>query len=411
MDLTLARVAAVWRRLRSADPRRLGFTIVIAGTNGKGSSLSMLEAILRHCGHKTGAFTSPHLVHFNERIKINGKAVASAQICTALAIIEAARRDLSLTYFEYCTLCALVIFQQQQVAVSLLEVGLGGRRDAVNIIANDIALLTAIGLDHQAWLGTTREQIAHEKAGIIKPRGVAVCADADTPISVLQAAQTQRAELLCAARDFTLTTTDDRGHWRSDHKVIPAPWRELEFPLPSLAGAHQQDNLRGVLAVLALASQPLAVTPADVCAGLTTSGLAARCHIYARAPLTIIDVAHNADSAVALAQFLATQRVVGKTFAIFGVLADKPVAAIVAPLAAMVDHWLLAGVGGARGQDARQLAEKLSAMANPVRAVNPFANPVLAYQHAISQAHAADRIVVFGSFHTAGAIIAHLDDD
>ena len=406
IEMQLDRIATVWRRL---DGRMDATVITVAGTNGKGSCVAMLEAIYTHAGLKTAAYTSPHLVHYNERFRINGVALSNRSICAAFCRIEAARQTIPLTYFEFSTLCALLLFRQAEVEVAMLEVGMGGRLDAVNMVDNDIALITRIGIDHERWLGSDRARIAQEKAGVIKPGALAVAADPDAPAAIAALAQQQNATLLCAGTDFQYQFSAPQArqpqlHWRSRHAAIPSPWAALEsIPIP-LAGRHQADNVSAVLAVTGLLSRRLPLTPAQLRAGLAQTRLAGRCQIVQCAPLVILDVAHNPDAAAELAAFLDQHPVAGDTYAVVGLLADKS-PHLLAPLCTRVDHWYFAGLQGERGQSAQQLTAQLDCPSS-YRNRRLFDRPVAAWQTAMQAAKKSDRVVIFGSFYVVGDIIA-----
>ncbi|MDD9811415.1 MAG: bifunctional folylpolyglutamate synthase/dihydrofolate synthase [Gammaproteobacteria bacterium] len=418
IDLQLDRIARVWQRLRG---RPAGLVISVAGTNGKGSSVAMLDAVLRAAGLSTGAYTSPHLARYNERVKINGRAVEDAELCEAFAAIEAARDGVPLTYFEFGTLCALLIFARRRVDASLLEVGMGGRLDAVNLVDNDLALITCIGIDHAQWLGDTRDAIGAEKAGIMKRGKAAVCADPSPPPCIAQLAAERGCALAQAGLDYQITRRDGGVEWRSAISTVAAAgpeWRclRLETPLP---GACQADNLGGVVAALALTRARSGVSVAHLNRGLANTDLAARCQVIAAAadaPETVLDVAHNPDAAAALAAFLAA-RPARKTRAVFAALKDKPVADLIAPMAAAVAHWHLATISGERGRPAAALAAEvthaLAAAGNPAT-VSTHASPTAAYRAAMAAAArdadaARQRVVVFGSFQLVGAILARID--
>jgi len=426
IDLQLDRIARVWQRLRG---RPAGLVISVAGTNGKGSSVAMLDAVLRAAGLSTGAYTSPHLARYNERVKINGRAVEDAELCEAFAAIEAARDGVPLTYFEFGTLCALLIFARRRVDASLLEVGMGGRLDAVNLVDNDLALITCIGIDHAQWLGDTRDAIGAEKAGIMKRGKAAVCADPSPPPCIAQLATERGCKLAQAGVDYQIERRDDGVEWRSDSAAVAAAgpeWRclKLEAPLP---GACQADNLGGVVAALALTRARSGVTVAHLNAGLANTDLAARCQVIAAAagaPETVLDVAHNPDAAAALAAFLARHQKTGptrKTRAVFAALKDKPVAELIAPMAATVAHWHLATVSGERGRPAAALAAEVThalGAAGNAATVSTHASPTAAYRAAMAAAApqtardadaARQRVVVFGSFQLVGAILARID--
>lgn len=409
MDLTLDRITEVWEIL--GEPKA-EFTIAIAGTNGKGSCVSMLDAIYQQAGKKTGAYTSPHLVRFNERIKISGIESSDKEICKAFVQIEEGRGDIPLTYFEYATLCALVIFSARDVEIAILEVGMGGRQDAVNMLDNDQALITSIGLDHEQWLGSDREIIATEKAGIIKENGLVVCSESDLPKSVRGIADTKNATLIKINKDY-FVESDERGvFWRSDHPSIPESWRNITDLVIPFPGEHQISNLGGVIASLSLTSAKTGVVVEDLQAGLDRAVLTGRCQVVQSAnsyqPEIIVDVAHNEDSARELWRFLSDRPCNGNTYAVLGVLGDKAMDLIVQPISELVDRWILASLSGERGQTATELGENLSAS---VRDADWEAceNPIEAFLTAKNLAKPGDRIVIFGSFYTVGDIIGFLE--
>ena len=410
MDMNLQRISQVWCNLGS--PLN-AFTIVVGGTNGKGSSISMLESVIRENELSCGVYTSPHLVHFNERIRVNGIEATDQEICQAFCRIEQCRQGITLTYFEYATVCALLIFSQRKVQVCILEVGMGGRLDAVNMVDSDIVLITSIGIDHQQWLGTDREQIAREKAGLLRKNGIAVCSDPDTPAAIYQTADELGTRLISLNRDFRVELHCSRPGaaliaWKSDHRLIPEPWRELDQIRPPFAGEHQIVNLSGVIAVLAVISEQLGLDPCALPSGLGKSRISGRCQVISTQPTVVIDVAHNADSAGELAKFLQSMSCQGRTIAVLGVLADKDLNQIIPKISDLVDHWVVASLHEDRGQTSKELAEKLSQFSDPATHIR-CDNPVEAYKQALKLADSSDRVVIFGSFHTVGDIIGHIE--
>jgi dihydrofolate synthase/folylpolyglutamate synthase len=404
MEMSLGRIRDVCSNMGAG---KTGFTIIVAGTNGKGSTISMLEAALVDAGNKTGTYTSPHLVRFNERIKIDGQECTDQQICMAFCEIESSRAGISLTYFEYATLCALLLFRNNLVDVSLLEIGMGGRFDAVNMIDGDLAVITSIGIDHEAWLGNDRETIAAEKAGIIRKGMTVVCSDPKIPQRIVEICEQQQAQLLALNRDFTLIDSDSGYAWKSNHPRIPGSWRSLDGIYPPLPGSHQLDNLAGVIAALALCSGETGVRDSRFAYALQGNRLMARCQVIGMEPLIIVDVAHNRDSTAQLASFLEANEVAGKSIAVFGVLADKALDRVLQPLQSMFDLWILVSLGGERGQSASELAAKFNELGGN-RVLICKNNPVEAYREAMARAKKHDRIVIFGSFHTVGDIIGSL---
>lgn len=407
IEMTLDRVARVWHRL---DDGTGCYTISVAGTNGKGSTVGFLEQALVRSGLRAGAYTSPHLVRFNERVRIDGVAVSDAEICRALCRVEEAAGHTPLTYFEYATLCALCLFQRNRVQVRVLEVGMGGRLDAVNIIDADVSVITAIGLDHQAWLGADRESIALEKAGIIRSKRPVVCSDPDMPNSLSAAAAEKQAPLVAVDRDFFLEETSDGHVWHGENTLFSGDWKTVPAVQVPFPGQHQKFNLAGALAVLSILAKSLRLDKKRVVRGIAGASIDARCQIVSRSPLTILDVAHNDDSVRMLAQFLDQHPVCGTSIAVFGGLRDKALAHFADLLGRRIDRWMLAGLeAGDRGQTARELAEKISPVVED-QYLECFDDPLAAYSKAVQQAGHDDRIIVFGSFITVGAILPHINE-
>lgn len=398
IELGLARVAGVYRCLHDAAPPFC--VITVAGTNGKGSSAAMLAAILRAAGYRTGLYSSPHLLRYNERIRIDAEPVTDAMICRAFERVDAARGEVTLTYFEFGTLAALDIFMGAGLDVAVLEVGMGGRLDAVNIVDPDVALITAIGMDHCDWLGSDRESIAREKAGIMRPGRPVVCSDPDVPRALEDLAASEGAALYRLGREFDFRVAGGEWSWWSDAQ------RYGPLPHPALRGAHQLQNASGVLMVLQLLAARVPVPRAALRAGLLGVQLAGRLEVVAGEVTRVLDVAHNPDGAAALAAALAEWPLPGKTRAVAGVLADKDIPGLFAPMYAQVDAWYLADLDVARAATAQQLAATLATLdadgaGAPLRC---FADPVAALRAAEADSEPGDRIVVFGSFHTVEAV-------
>ncbi|MCF6258610.1 MAG: bifunctional tetrahydrofolate synthase/dihydrofolate synthase [Gammaproteobacteria bacterium] len=405
IDLGLERVGTVLARLKLTRP---GFTLItVAGTNGKGSSVSMLEAILLAAGYRVGSYTSPHLLRYNERIKLDGQPVNDAMLCESFERIDQAREDVRLTYFEFGTLAAIDILQHAEVDVAILEVGLGGRLDAVNILDADVALITAIDVDHVDWLGSDRETIAREKAGILRKGQLAVCADPTPPLSLLSVAESLRVSLSLLGKDFFVEMPDgqETNRWCWDNMQH----RFEDLPLPALPGDFQLNNAAGVLAVLAAVNTEFPVDMAAITQGLQSVSLPGRFQVLPGTPLQIFDVAHNAQSALALADNLARQDCRGRTLAVLGMLADKDIDTIVAQLRPIVDHWYLSPLPVPRSASVEQLHAAL--LGGPTEtsvsnaAIDIFDNVAAAYQAALAASTAEDRIVVTGSFYTVAAVL------
>lgn len=400
--LGLERVQAVYQRVGERAPASR--VITVAGTNGKGSSVAMLEAILIAAGYRVGVYTSPHLLRYNERIRIAGEAVTDTRLCEVFERIDQARGVLSLTYFEFATLAALVLFADARLDVAVLEVGMGGRLDAVNIIDADVALITPIDIDHGAWLGDSREAIAREKAGILRAGHPAVCSDPAPPVSLLEQAAEQASPLYCLDRDFSVIPTATGWDW------VSAARRRATLPLPALRGRHQLDNAAGVMMVLALLAGCLPVGQAEVRQGLLSVQLPGRFQVLAGEVTRILDVAHNPHGARALARQLSSYPCPGRTRAVVGMLADKDCRGIFAALLAQVDEWHLAGLAVPRGATAPQLADALAGVcADHIgqgrAAVYCYPDVAAACVGAGAQAQTGDRLLIFGSFHTVAAAL------
>ncbi|MFN3750479.1 MAG: bifunctional tetrahydrofolate synthase/dihydrofolate synthase [Thiobacillus sp.] len=374
--------------------------LVVGGTNGKGSTCAILDAILRAAGYRTGLYTSPHLLRYNERVRVAGRESADAALVDAFERVDAARGDVSLTYFEFGTLAAMRQFVDAAVDVAILEVGLGGRLDAVNVFDADIAIVTGVDLDHMDYLGDTREAIGFEKAGIYRAGRPAVCADPDPPATLRDHARRIGADLRCLGREFSYDAGEAAWTYRG-----PA-WHWHALPLPALAGPVQLRNAAGALAVLEAARDCLPVDAAAIRAGLAAARIAGRFQRIATAPDVIVDVAHNPDAARALAATLRANPVPGRTLAVVGMLADKDAAGVFAALAACVDAWWTCTPDSARARDAASLAAALRehAAGAPV-AVEAGVRTALAA--AREAAREGDRILVFGSFYTVAAVLDH----
>ncbi|MFA6311985.1 MAG: bifunctional tetrahydrofolate synthase/dihydrofolate synthase [Sterolibacterium sp.] len=402
IELGLERVAAVSRTLG----QQLDVPVItVAGTNGKGSTCAMLERILDCAGYRVGLYTSPHLLAHNERIRIAGQPVDSMALCRSFARVEAARGATALTYFEFGTLAAWECFGQAAVDAIILEVGLGGRLDAVNIYASDCAIVTAIDLDHTEYLGSTREAIGFEKAGIFRTGKAAVCADPDPPHSLVEHARTIGADLRLIGRDFGYQGQD--GQWQFWSGQGAAILRRSALAHPALRGATQLQNASAALAALVALQDRLPVAMQDIRRGLLEVELPGRFQVIPGRPSVILDVAHNPQAARVLAENLGSQRGDGashlRTWAVFGMLRDKDVAAVVRVLADRVSDWLPCSLSGMRAATAEELALALAGegIVAPLR----FASPLAAFRHAQANASDDDRILVFGSFQTVADVL------
>jgi len=397
VDPGLDRVGAVHRRLGLA---RQGTILTIGGTNGKGSVAAYLDAMLGAAGYDTGLFMSPHLIRYNERIRVRGQDATDEMLLAAFARIDAAREDVSLTFFEWNALAALVVFAHECLDATVLEVGMGGRLDAVNLLDADVAAVVSIGLDHREWLGDTIEQIGAEKAGIFRPDRPAVFGSRNMPESVGRIAAGCGARLRRLGLDFDFVERPDG--W--DFIGLGSQRRNL--PLPALAGAMQLANAATALAVLEAAEPGVLVPDEAVRAGLERVRLAGRFQRVRGHPEWILDVAHNPDAARALAASLMRRPGRDRTVAVCGILADKDIDGIVKALAGQVDEWIAVRLDSPRSLPEAELATRISRWSQaPVATADSVAAGCAV---AAKTCKGDDRILVFGSFHTVGPALEHL---
>jgi dihydrofolate synthase/folylpolyglutamate synthase len=392
--LGLERVGEVLARLEIALRCPV---ITVAGTNGKGSTCAMLESILNAAGYRTGLYTSPHLLRYNERVRIRGEEAADAALCEAFAAVEAAREDTPLTYFEYGTLAALWLFAGENVEAAVLEVGLGGRLDAVNAIDADCAVLTSIGIDHVDYLGDTRESIGREKAGIFRAGRPAVIAEPEPPQSVLDAA----GEKLFFQKDFGYSAEANQwSYWG------PAGKRS-GLAYPALRGAVQLRNAAAALCALDTLRDRLPLAMQEIRRGLAEVELPGRFQVLPGRPQVVLDVAHNVQAARTLAQNLAASGFAPETIAVCGMLRDKDIGGVLREMAPHITRWHLASLTGPRAASAGELANHLRDAAH----VREHASPAEALAAAKGEARENDKIVVFGSFLTVGESMAWLNNN
>ena len=401
IDLGLDRVRVVAQRM---DIRFSCPVITVAGTNGKGSTCAMLEAILTQAGYRTGVYTSPHLVHFEERLRLQERIVGADELVAAFERVEQARSQsepaVSLTYFEFSTLAILDIMARANLDVAILEVGLGGRLDAVNIIDPDCALITSIDLDHMELLGPDRESIGFEKAGIMRAGRPAVVSDPVPPQSVLDHASKIGAELWRLGVDFNFSGDKQQWAWAGRGR------RYAGLAYPALRGANQLINASGVLAALTALRDRLPVTAQAVRNGLAMVELPGRFQIVPGQPALVLDVAHNPHSVAALAANLDAMGFFPTTHAIFGAMADKDLAPMLLRVNPIIDRWYFTDLPTARAQTGARLADQWRALNTRKDAsAQAFADPAQALQAAVAAADPADRIVVFGSFYTVGGVL------
>ncbi|TXI62707.1 MAG: bifunctional tetrahydrofolate synthase/dihydrofolate synthase [Limnohabitans sp.] len=397
IDMGLDRVRQVAARL---DLRFDCPVITVAGTNGKGSTCAMLEAILLQAGYRTGVYTSPHLVHFEERCRLSGSSATPEALAEAFAAVEAVRGDVSLTYFEFSTLAILWRMSRSSLDAVILEVGLGGRLDAVNIVDADCAVITSIDLDHMAILGHDREAIGREKAGIMRSGRPVVVSDPVPPQSVLDQAEALGADLWRFGRDFNFSGDKQQWSWAGRGR------RYSGMAYPALRGANQLVNASGVLAALETLRTRIPVTAQAVRNGLAMVELPGRFQIVPGEPVLVLDVAHNPHSVAALAENMDAMGFYPTTHAVFGAMADKDLVPMLQRVNPLIDRWYFTDLPLPRASTAVALEQAWQSQ-NHRKDVSSsvHADPLAALQAAISAAGPADRIVVFGSFYTVGGVL------
>jgi len=397
ISMGLDRVLQVKHRL-SLNP---DFPIImVGGTNGKGSACAMLENIYHQAGYRVAAYSSPHLLRYNERVRINIKEVSDDILVEAFSAVEQARQDTQLTYFEFGTLAAIWCFMQQNVEIGILEVGLGGRLDAVNVFEPDCTIVTTIDIDHIDFLGDSRESIGFEKAGIFRKSIAAICGDLNPPNTLINQALGVGADLRLLNRDFSVTRQPDTWDFHSSNPL-------QELPLPALVGDFQLQNAACVLAALEVMQARLPVDRAYIAAGLSTVKLAGRFQTVGKSPTVILDVTHNPHAAEALAHNLRQNQIDGKTIAVFAMLADKDVAGVIEAVMPEIDSWYLSSVAHGRAATTKQLVE-IFKKSDVKQEVKCFENLASAYEQACLDASKTDRIIVFGSFFTVAEVMHFL---
>ena len=372
--------------------------IAVAGTNGKGSVCAMLESIYACAGYKVGLYTSPHLLRYNERVRVGRKAVADDVLVQSFQRIDATRGEILLTYFEFGTLAAVDIFARENVDVAILEVGLGGRLDAVNAFDSTCAVVTSVDLDHMEYLGTTRNSIGREKAGIFRAGRPAICGDEDPPPTLVEYAKTIGAPLHLFGRDYGYNA--EAGQWR----FWSHTGKRSSLPHPALRGTYQLANAATALQALDRLKDVLAVDMGAIRRGLLDVDLPGRFQVLPGRPLIILDVAHNPHAARGLAASLSVLPKGGRTFAIFAMLKDKDIQGVVSAVQGQIDEWLIAGLDTPRGADTQWIARALES-AGVGAPITKFDTPEQAYRQALRSAGQNDKILVFGSFYTVGAVL------
>jgi len=389
IDLGLERAAQVFHALNPDCLKPL--TITVAGTNGKGSCIAFLEAIYRAEGYRVGAYSSPHILKYNERIKIDGKPVSDELICEAFARIESVRGNTSLSYFEFGTLAALDIFRRSGLDVQLLEVGLGGRLDAVNIVDPNVALVTSIGIDHVDWLGATREAIGQEKAGIFRAKTPAIIGDCDPPNSLLQSAIDKDARLYCIDKDFGYKKQATTWNWFASDRLIS------QLPEPGLKGEHQYRNASAVILAVELLAKSLPVSDVSIRAGLKNIQLLGRFQLINDKIPVLLDVGHNPEAAKTLVAYLKMTFPGKRIHAIFSMMKDKDIAGVLEIMNPVVYNWFFAPLANPRSAT-EPLMREIFSQSSVTRVSFGFTSFAEAFNAAKNQALENDLLLVFGSF-------------
>ncbi len=394
MDLELQRSSAVAAELGLLES---SFRILtVAGTNGKGSVVAVAQALLSAAGLSVGSYTSPHLIRYNERICVDGESVSDAGLIAAFAAVDAAREGITLTYFEFGTLAAMWLFMRRRVDVAILEVGIGGRLDTVNLFDCDVAVVTSVAIDHTDWLGSDRETIGSEKAGILRAGKPLICGESDPPDSVLQRARDLGCPVYRRGRDFDFAYDEDAWRWTGGGYDIPA------LPRVNLAGEYQQENAAAAaMAVLALGLR--GDWPTAMRVGLETAVLAGRYQEIRRCPQCIVDVAHNVAAAQQLVRSLRANGAPRRTFGVFSALADKDIRGLVETMAPVIDEWYVASLPVARAAHVAHLARTIGFACG--KSAQLCESVTAGYDAALSVAEPQDRIVIFGSFYTVGLVL------
>ncbi len=387
IDLGLDRVGKVAQKANLTKPAP--FVITVAGTNGKGSTCALMEAILLDAGYSVGVYSSPHLIRYTERVRINGKELSEDKHCEAFAYIEKQRADISLSFFEYGTLAALRLFQTEKVDIAILEVGLGGRLDATNVVDHDVCVVTSLAIDHVDWLGDDINVIGYEKAGIFRSGKPAICGQPKPPATVAAHADEIGADFYQVGIQFDYELQGDHWSWHS------GPFTLDDLPVPALPLAN------AATALMALGSSHLDISDVNIVNGLKNAVLPGRMQVLWREPTIMLDVAHNPHAAGYLQQQVAA-RYAGKTVhAVIGMLHDKDIESTIKELTKVVTHWYPASLTGPRAATAEDIMQYLP------NVKTSYQTPVAAFEAALKVAHTDDLVLVVGSFHTVGEVLEY----
>lgn len=401
IEMGLGRVAEVKQRLNL----NTSFPIItVAGTNGKGSTCAMLEYIYHAAGYRVGTYSSPHFLRYSERVRVACEEISDADLIAAFQAVESARQSTQLTYFEYGTLAAMWHFAQAGLDVVILEVGLGGRLDAVNAFEPDCAVVTSVDLDHMEFLGNTRESIGAEKAGIFRANVPAICGDNLPPQSLIAHAQKVGADLRLIGRDFSFEHIAQTWHYQGKQGALK------DLPMPALKGDFQLENASCVLTVIEALQASLPVSQAAIIKGLRSVSLRGRFQQVAQHPEVILDVAHNPHAAKSLAINLEQTASTGKTIAVFAMLADKDIAGVIQALSTKIDVWYVAEIKHARAASLSAISGLLLAQL-PQAKIQTFESVTQAYHQACIDADENDRIIALGSFFTVAEVMRALHGD
>ncbi|HFE38335.1 MAG TPA: bifunctional tetrahydrofolate synthase/dihydrofolate synthase [Gammaproteobacteria bacterium] len=398
IDLGLDRIRPVFSRLIEHPLAKK--TVVIAGTNGKGSTVAFLEAIYVAAGYQVGCYTSPHLLSYNERIRLSGEPVSDGLLCQAFESVEQARENTPLTYFEFGTLAAFDIFQREDLDIVFLEVGLGGRLDAVNLVDADLALLTNIDLDHTDWLGDTREKIAMEKIAVSRSGKPLVVVDEDLPETAYAYCRQNNIQLLQFGEHFTYQQRNGVWQW------MAGDVRYHGLPKPALSGQHQYKNAAGALMVTTLFAKELPLSMSHLRLGLSSAILPGRFQVVPMGEnLQIFDVAHNPHGVRAFLENLQKLPKTARHLLVFGVLKDKALDDLISLLMPHVDQWYVTSIDAERGLTSEQLQQAIVRHGVPIRQIKCFHQPVLAYESARSALQSHDKLLALGSFYVVSELL------